>query len=186
MQELPDILLLEKSVQDIRIKYDALWEAICKRAYPELDQRTVHASDDSGHVRLGKKSWPSVPSYWPICFYVVNISIESLCCDDKDPPAIGIWIRRPKNLHIDLGAARKRIRQKAQDAVEQVLEELSFSEKIFDLGYEMREPRERLLSALTKNGGQEFFEIMVSHLKSLGPLIPVIDAVFSTSGRRGK
>ena len=95
-------------------------------------------------------------------------------------------MRPPPKLHIDLGAARDRIRQKAQDVIEQVLEEESFSEKKFDLRYEMQEPRERLLSALTKNGGQEFFKIMVSHLKSLGPLIPVIDAVFSRSGRHGK
>jgi hypothetical protein len=183
MHGLPDVLSLEKSMRAIRGKYNELWEAICKRTFPELDRRSIHATEDDGEVGVGKKSWPSPYGTWVSGFYVGSISFESLCCDD-DPPWASIWIKPPKDLHIDLDAARKRVRQKARDVLGQVNEEDKASE--ISLWYWLPQSRQQLLTALRKNRGQDFADIMVPQLKLFAPLIPVIDALFSRSGRHGK
>jgi hypothetical protein len=109
-----------------------------------------------------------------------------LCCDDEEPPWAGMWIKPPKSLRIDLDTARRRLGQEARRVLGRERGLYESGTAAIEWYYDLSESRERLLSALTKNGGQEFFKIMVSHLKSLGPLIPVIDAVFSRSGRHGK
>ena len=184
LERLPVALRLERSMKAIRDQYESLWETICDSTHPELNYRGLHTTDGRAQVGFGKQSWVSINAGWPSGFYLSGIGIENLCHDDEVPPQLGIWIKPPKSLGIDLDAARECVLQQAQRVLGTVHEEPLASE--ISLWSELPETRQQLLRALTQNDGQEFVRIMASHLRSIGPLIPVLDRVFDQGARRAK
>lgn len=177
MNHLKDVVLLEKSMKAVRQKYDRLWEQICQGAYPELKYRSIHASDRHPQVGLGKQSWPSDYDAWPSGFYIWAIGLENLCHDDADHPQVGIWIKPPKRLRINLTDTRERIREKAQRILGNIEDAGSRTSGI-SFWCDLPESRENLLQAFTQNGAQRFTAIMTAHFRSLAPLIPELDRIF--------
>ncbi len=185
MYRFRDACALEDSMDNIRQKYADAWEVLLKRIHPELDFPVLRPNDkQGGRVGCGRNSWPSRYSAWPSGFFIEQISFESLCAHDEERPFASIWIAPPEKLHINLEAARKRIREKAEDSLGRPLEEGKPSAFQISMSYNLPETSQELISALTTNGGRDFFAIMESHLNFFRPLIPVIDAVFRKVGKR--
>jgi hypothetical protein len=182
MHRFRDACALENSMNDIRQKYAEAWDVLLKRAYPELDFPVLRPNDkQGGRVGCGRNSWPSRYSAWPSGFFIEHISFENLCGYDEERPHASIWIAPPNKLRINLEAARKRIREKAEDSLGRPLEERPSAFQI-SMWYYLPETTQELISALATNGGRDFFAIMERHLKFFRPLIPLVDAVFRKVG----
>jgi hypothetical protein len=179
MHRFRDACSLEDSMGNIRQKYADAWEMLLKCTHPELNFRILRANDSQGgRIGCGRISWPSQYSAWPSGFFVEHISFESLCAYDETRPWASIWIAPPKKLRIDLETSRKRIREKAEDSLGRPLEEGKRSVSEISMWYFLPETGQELISALTTNGGREFFAIMERHLNFFRPLIPLVDAIF--------
>jgi hypothetical protein len=184
MHRLRDARELEDSMDKIRQKYADAWEALLKCTHPELDFPFLDPNAKQvGRVGCGRNSWPSRASGWPSGFFIEHISLENLCGYDEERPHASIWIAPPDKVRINLEAARKRIREKAEDSLGRPLEEKPSAFQI-SMWYYLPETTQELISALATNGGRDFFAIMERHLKFFRPLIPLVDAVFRKVGKR--
>ena len=175
LERLPDVLLLEQSMTAVRQKYSELWEAIVTDAYPELTFRLLHVDAHDTQVGIGKDHWASPDANYPSGFYVYGISFENLCSDEEDPPHIGVWIK-PKHGRAALDRNRARLQAQCERILGQTFE--TGSSSTVSSWHKLPEPREQLLNALVKNGGQDFAEIISAYLRKLSPLIPIIDTIF--------
>ena len=185
MRRFRDACALEVSMDDIRQKYAEAWEMLLKRTYPELNFPVLRPNDkQGGRVGCGKITWPSPYPAWPSGFFIEQISFESLCAYSETRPYASIWIAQPKKHRIKLDTARKRIRETAENSLGRALEEGKPSIFEIEMWYYLPETNQELISALTANGGRDFFAIMERHLKFFRPLIPLVDAVFRKARKR--
>ena len=128
MHRLRDACALEDSMDKIRQKYADAWEVALKTYTSGTGlSRPRPNAKQVGRVGCGRNSWPSQYSGWPCGFFIEHISFESLCGYDEERPYASIWIAPPKKLRINLEAARKRIREKAEDSLGRPLEEEALS-----------------------------------------------------------
>ena len=178
-ERLPDVVRLEKAMDDIRRKYTQYWDGICRRVqleHPTLDCPCNHAAGIRAQFGLGRVSWPSAYPLWPSGLYIYNISFESLCSPDSASPGAGIWIKPPKGSRINIESLKKQnFLQKAERKLGQKLQSENNSEIWF--WFDLPESRDQLLAMLTKEEAK-FADCMVVHFGKLAKLIPLIDEVF--------
>ena len=117
-------------------------------------------------------------------FYVYGIDFSHLCYEDEDAPQIGVWIKPSSSARIDLGAARDQVKRQGQRIFGIVPEEPR--EAAVSLWWRIPETRPELLRMIAQNSGRTFVKVMIDHLPSLKPLIPVIDGIFKANAHASR
>jgi hypothetical protein len=113
--------LLERSMERVREKYNALFEQVAeavKQAHPELDSHKIYVTQfwGKGAVGFGRKSWPDGDTYNMPGLWLDHLRLEMLTGEDEPPPVASIWIppKAFKKVGTDAASARQQLLAAAQ------------------------------------------------------------------------
>lgn len=175
-----DVRALEDAAKIVRTKFVQIFEEVLDevwKSHRELNSPWTKYLR-YGNVGLGKKAWLLKPGSYS-GFWIQNIGLANLTAQDQEPPYKYVTIENPS---IDLKEAMKRLRTFA----EKTLPKEEFDRAEFDsnkteawLGIPLKEPRDKLVDLLLKDGGRDFIRCMIDHFEWMTKFTPVLDAILS-------
>jgi hypothetical protein len=178
-----DAHLLEKSMKDIRVKYehvcDQVVEAV-KEKHAELDLSRVAMTQSwtDGCVGFGRKSWPRDDPKTPSGFWVNHLRLEYLTEKEEEAPYASIWITKESKL--DFTAAQSIVARAASEllAAEEINEWTPDEEDEQTLLWRWTASKAKLLAGLLEGDGEAFVKLLLSEFDVMARFVPVLDEVF--------
>lgn len=178
--------LLEKSMERVREKYNALFEQVAEavtQAHPELDSHKIHVTQfwGKGAIGFGRRSWPDGDSYNLPGLWLDNLRLEMLTEEDEAPPVASIWIppKAFKKVDSDVQAARQQMLVAAQqlltkDEFERSVRPESGGKSIL---YFTTLSKKEVLELFVADEGAGLVEALITQFDLLARFVPSLDLI---------
>ena len=179
---------LEESIEETRIKYQALCEKVAetvREQHDDLDMQTVEVTRVSGPagmkagvIKLSKKLWTKGKHYWT-GFWMENLRLEYLADEDEPQPLVYLWVNAE-----EAGLEQNKVERVIREAIEEVLTpvELTGVTTVIGDDYFLEiqfATKQQLIDMLAKGETDRFVETLAKPFDLLAKLMPAIDQIFT-------